>query len=108
MLHAVRTVSTAVIFSEAVSSQTRQSLSNRPSNDVHMACSGVTSCELAARQGYNVLFVGVYHNLTTSVQAKDLIDGSGYLKEVGRTEEGAFHLIEQICTCWCSDNFLEL
>lgn len=55
-----------------------------------------------------MLFVGVSHNLTISVQAKDLIDGSGYLKEVGRTEEGTFHFIEQICTCWCSDNFVEL
>lgn len=70
------------------------SLSNRPSNDVHMSCSNITSCELAAHQGYNVLFVGVSHNLTTSVQAKDLIDGSGYLKEVGRTEEGTLHFIE--------------
>ncbi|MCD9558471.1 hypothetical protein HAX54_015857 [Datura stramonium] len=76
LLHSVRTVSTAVIFSEAVSSQTRRSLSNRPSNDVHMSCSNITSCKLAARQGYYVLFVGVSRNLTTSVRAKDLIDGS--------------------------------
>lgn len=65
------------------------------------------SCELAGHQSYNVLFVGS-HNLTISVQAKDLIDGLGYLKEVGRTEEETLHFIEQICTCWCSDKFVEL
>lgn len=76
-------------------------------NDVNMGCSCITSCELAGHQSYNVLFVES-HNLTISVQAKDLIDGLGYLKEVGRTEEETLHFIEQICTCWCSDKFVEL
>lgn len=76
-------------------------------NDVHMGCSCITSCELAGHQSCNVLFVGS-HNLTISVQAKDLIDGLGYLKEVGRTEEETLHFIEQICTCWCFDKFVEL
>lgn len=48
------------------------------------------------------------HNLTIYVQAKGLIDRSGYLKEVRRTEEGTIHFIEQISICWCSDNFVEL